>query len=179
MHSIQLELELIPDLTVPGTAWRGFDSKVTVATLTIELVSISQSAEAVSRDAGRPTAVAVARAAAGPLAGAIGGGLVLFPHQHPVFKLVLSWCRVSGGPELFSGLYLGPRPVLWCVDGAVTGGLVLQPEVFPDLYQMLWPEIMTSVTTVANPNLLAYPATTQHVSPQCTRVFQSAIVAYN
>jgi hypothetical protein len=44
MRSIQLELELILDLTVSGTAWQGIDLEVTVATLTIEIVSISQSA---------------------------------------------------------------------------------------------------------------------------------------
>jgi len=133
MCSIQLEHEFIPDLTVHGTAWRGFDSVVTVATLTIELVSISQSAEAVSGAADRPAAVAVARAAAGPLAGAIGGGPVLFPRLHPVLQLVLSRCPVSGGPELFPGLHLGPRLELWRVAGAVAGGPVLQPGVFPDI----------------------------------------------
>jgi hypothetical protein len=179
MRSIQLELEWIPDLTVPGTVWRRFDSKVTVATLTIELVIISQLAEPVSGDSGGPAAVGVARAAAGPLAGAVGGGLVLFHHLQPILKLVLSQCPVSGGPELFPGLYLCPGPVLWCVDGAVTGGPVLQPEVFPDLYQMLWPVILTSPTTVSNPNLHAYPATTQHVLPRCKCVFQSAIVAHD
>jgi hypothetical protein len=163
MRSIQLELELIPDLTVPGSAWRGFDSNVTVATLTIQLVSIRQSAEAVSTDAGRPTAVAVARAAAGPLAGAVARGLVLFPRLHPVMKLVLSRCPVSGGSELFPGLYLALRPMLWGVDGAVTGGPVLQRKVFPDLYQTMWPEIVKSLNTVTNPNPLAYPATTQQV----------------
>jgi hypothetical protein len=86
---------------------------------------------------------------------------------------------VSGGPELFPGLYLGPRPVLWCADGAVTGRPVLQPEVFPDLYQTLCPEILTSRTTVANPHPLVYPATTQYVLRRWKRVFQSAIVAYN
>jgi hypothetical protein len=164
---------------VPGTAWQGFDSNVTVATLTIELVSISQSAEAVSPDAGRPAAVAVARAAAEPLAGAVARGLLLFPCLHPVLKLVLSRCAVFGHPERFPALCLGPRPVLWCVDGAVTGGPVLQLEVFPDLYQTLWPEILTSLTTVANPSPLAYPATTQHVLPRCKCVIQSAIVAYD
>jgi hypothetical protein len=84
MHSIQLEIELIPDLNVPGAAWRCFDAQVTVATLTVKLVTISQSADAVSGAAGRPTAVAVARAAAGRLAGAVGGCPVLFPHLHPV-----------------------------------------------------------------------------------------------
>jgi hypothetical protein len=150
---------------VPGTAWWGFESNVTVATLTIELVSISQSAEAVSGDAGRPTAVAVARAAAGPLAGAVARGLVLFPRLHPVLKLVLARCPVSGGSELFPGLYLGLRPVQRCVDGAVTGGQVLQQKVFPDLYQTLYPEIETSLNTVTNTHLLAYAATTQHVLP--------------
>jgi hypothetical protein len=179
MRSIQLVLELIPDLTVPGTPWWGFDSKVTMATSTIELVSICQSAEAVSGDAGRYTAVAVARAAAGPLAGAIGRGLVLFPHLHPVLKLVLSLCPMSGGPELFPGLNQGPRPELWLVDGAVSGHLVLHPEVFPDLYLTIWPEILTRPITVANPNLLAYLATTQNVLPKCKRLLQSAIVAYD
>jgi len=84
MRSIQLEHELILDLTVPGTAWRGFDSEVTMATLTVESVTISQSAEAVSEAAGRPAAVAVARAATGSLAGAVDGGPVLFPILHAV-----------------------------------------------------------------------------------------------
>jgi hypothetical protein len=54
-----------------------------MGTLTVELVTVSQSAEAVCRAAGRPTAVAVASAAAGPLAGAVDGGPVLFPSLHP------------------------------------------------------------------------------------------------
>jgi hypothetical protein len=82
--SIQLQLELIPDLTVPGKFYLGFDLQVTVATLTIELFSSSQSEEAVSEAAGRHTAVAVARAAVRPVAGAVGGGPVLFPRLHPV-----------------------------------------------------------------------------------------------
>ena len=139
MCSIQLELELILDLTVSGTAWQGIELKVTVATLTVEMVSIGQSAEAVSRAAGRPTAVVVGRTAAGPLAGSVYGGPILFPCLHPVLQLVLSRCPMCGGPELFPGLHLGPRPKLWHVAGAVAGGPALQRGVFPDPYLELGP----------------------------------------
>jgi len=137
MRSIQLELELILDLTVSGTAWQGFDLEVTMATSTVEMVSISQSAEAVSGAAGRPTAVVVGRAAAGPLAGAADGGPIIFPRLHPVLQLVLSWCPMCRGPGLFPGLHLGPRPKLFHVAGAVAVGPALQQGVFPDLYLKL------------------------------------------
>jgi hypothetical protein len=83
-RSIQLELELILDVTVSGTAWQGFDLGVTVVTLTVEMVSISKLAVAVSMAAGRQTAVVVGRAAAGPLASAVDVGPILVPCLHPV-----------------------------------------------------------------------------------------------
>jgi len=103
------------------------------------MVSISQSAEAVSGAASRPTAVVVGRAAAEPLAGAVDRDPILFPSLHPVLQLVQSLCQMCGGPELFPGLHLGPRPKLWHRAGAVSGGRAQQRGVFPDLYLKLWP----------------------------------------
>jgi hypothetical protein len=90
MHSIQLEVELILNLTVSGTVWQGFYLKVIVATFTIKMVGISRLGEAVSGAADRPTAVVVGSAAARPLAGAVDRGPIWFPRLHPFLQLMLS-----------------------------------------------------------------------------------------
>ena len=91
--------------------------------------------------------------------------------------------RSGAVPRLASGPEAQVVPCGWgCGRGSSTAaGSVSGPlsEAVACLHYDLWPEILKSPATVANPDPLAYPATTQHVLPQCKHVFQSAIVAYD